>query len=193
MLLRVIDRLKQLGITGFFTSLTSGGQTLEATELNVSSLVDTWLLLRDIESDGERNRVLYVLKSRGMAHSNQLREFLMTKNGVELREAYLGPAGVLTGSARVAQEAREREEQSRLQRENADRQIAVSRKLRSAEAQIAALEAEKAAAERELKAILGEGQDRIDSSLQQRAEMARSRKINLQSKAARPKASGTGV
>jgi circadian clock protein KaiC len=193
MLLRVIDRLKQLGITGFFTSLTSGGQTLEATELNVSSLVDTWLLLRDIESDGERNRVLYVLKSRGMAHSNQLREFLMTKNGVELREAYLGPAGVLTGSARVAQEAREREEQTRLQRENADRQTAVTRKLRSAEAQIAALEADKAAAERELKAILGEGQDRIDSSLQQRAEMARSRKINLQSKAARPKASGTGV
>jgi len=193
MLLRIIDRLKQLGITGFFTSLTSGGQTLEATELDVSSLVDTWLLLRDIESDGERNRVLYVLKSRGMAHSNQLREFLMTKNGVELREAYLGPAGVLTGSARVAQEAREREEQSRLKRENADRQTAVTRKLRSAEAQIAALEAEKAAAERELKAIMGEGQDRLDSSLQQRAEMARSRKINLQSKAARPKASGTGV
>jgi len=193
MLLRVIDRLKQLGITGFFTSLTSGGQTLEATELDVSSLVDTWLLLRDIESDGERNRVLYVLKSRGMAHSNQLREFLMTKNGVELREAYLGPAGVLTGSARVAQEAREREEQSRLKRENADRQTAVTRKLRSAEAQIAALEAEKAAAERELKAIMGEGQDRLDSSLQQRAEMARSRKINLQPKAARPKASGTGV
>jgi circadian clock protein KaiC len=193
MVLRVIDRLKQLGITGFFTSLTSGGQTLEATELNVSSLVDTWLLLRDIESDGERNRVLYVLKSRGMAHSNQLREFSMTKNGVELREAYLGPSGVLTGSARVAQEAREREEQSRQQRENADRQIAVDRKLRSAEAQIAALEAEKAAAERELKAILGEGQDRIDSSLEQRAEMARSRKINLQSKAARPKPSGTGV
>jgi circadian clock protein KaiC len=193
MLLRIIDRLKQLGITGFFTSLTSGGKTLEATELNVSSLVDTWLLLRDIESDGERNRVLYVLKSRGMAHSNQLREFLMTKNGVELREAYLGPAGVLTGSARVAQEAREREEQTRLQRENADRQIAVNRKLQSAEAQIAALEAEKAAAERELEAILGEGQDRIDSSLQQRAEMARSRKINLPSKAARPKASGTGV
>jgi circadian clock protein KaiC len=193
MLLRVIDRLKQLGITGFFTSLTSGGQTLEATEVNISSLVDTWLLLRDIESDGERNRVLYVLKSRGMAHSNQLREFSMTRSGVELREAYLGPAGVLTGSARVAQEAREREEQSRLQRENADRQIAVSRKVQAAEAQIAALQAEKAAAERELKAILGEGQDQIDNSLRQRAEMARSRKINLQSKAARPKASGTGV
>jgi circadian clock protein KaiC len=193
MVLRVIDRLKQLGITGFFTSLTSGGHVLEATELNISSLVDTWLLLRDLESDGERNRVLYVLKSRGMAHSNQLREFSMTRGGVELREAYLGPAGVLTGSARVAQEAREREEQSRLKRENADRQVAVNRKLRSAEAQIAALEAEKAAAELELKAILGEGQVRIDTSLEQRAEMARSRKVNLQSKPARPKSSGSGV
>jgi circadian clock protein KaiC len=193
MVLRVIDRLKQLGITGFFTSLTSGGQTLEATELNISSMVDTWLLLRDIESDGERNRVLYVLKSRGMAHSNQLREFSMTRSGMELREAYLGPAGVLTGSARVAQEAREREEKSKLQRENADRQIAASRKLQAAEAQIAALEAEKAAAERELKAILEEGQGRIDTSLRQREEMARSRKVNLQSKAARPKSSEAGV
>jgi circadian clock protein KaiC len=194
MVLRVIDRLKQLGITGFFTALTSGGNTLEATELNISSLVDTWLLLRDVESDGERNRVLYVLKSRGMAHSNQLREFSMTRNGVELREAYLGPAGVLTGSARVAQEAREREEQSRLKRESAERQIAVNRKLRSAEAQIAALEAEKEAAERELRTILAEGQERIDFGLKQRAEMARSRKVDMpSSKAPHPKASEAGV
>jgi circadian clock protein KaiC len=196
MVLRVIDRLKQLGITGFFTALTSGGHSLEATDLNVSSLVDTWLLLRDVESDGERNRVLYVLKSRGMAHSNQLREFSMTKNGVELREAYLGPAGVLTGSARVAQEAREREEQSRLLRENADRQLAARRKMRSAEAQIAALEAEKEAAERELRDILAEGEERVDSGRRQRAEMARSRKVTkvtMEEEAARTTASEAGV
>jgi circadian clock protein KaiC len=196
MVLRVIDRLKQLGITGFFTALTSGGHSLEATDLNVSSLVDTWLLLRDIESDGERNRVLYVLKSRGMAHSNQLREFSMTKNGVELREAYLGPAGVLTGSARVAQEAREQEEQSRLLRENADRQLAARRKMRSAEAQIAALEAEKEAAELELRDILAEGEERIDSGRKQRAEMARSRKVTkgtMKEEAARTTASEAGV
>src|SRR6266853_6014507 len=120
MMMRLMDFLKNSGITAIFVSLTAGGSTLESSTVGVSSLADTWILLRDIESDGERNRVLYVLKSRGMAHSNQLREFLMTKNGVELREAYLGAAGVLTGSARVAQEAREREEQSRLKRENAD-------------------------------------------------------------------------
>ena len=191
--LRLLDRLKQLGTTGFFTALTSGGHTLEATELNISSLVDTWLLLRDVESDGERNRVLYVLKSRGMAHSNQLREFLMTKNGVELREAYIGPGGVLTGSARLAQEARERDEQSRWQRDSEDRQIALSRKLRMAEAQIMALEADKEAAERELKAAAADDENRRKSALEQRAEMARSRKVDSQSKAPRPKTSEAGV
>ena len=193
MLLRVVDRLKQLGTTGFFTALTSGGTALEATELNISSLVDTWLLLRDLESDGERNRVLYVLKSRGMAHSNQLREFLMTKNGVELREAYLGPAGVLTGSARVAQEAREREEEARLKRESEDHRLAISRKLRVAEAQIEALEAEKVAAERELASAESESADRRSAALSQREEMARSRKVQLQSKGGRTKASEAGI
>ena len=148
MILRIVDRLKQLGTTGFFTALTAGEGALEATELNVSSLVDTWLLLRDVESDGERNRVLYVLKSRGMAHSNQVREFLMTRNGVELREAYLGPAGVLTGSARLAQEARERAEEVKLKQQSEDRQLALTRKLRAAEARIAALEAQKLSAAR---------------------------------------------
>jgi circadian clock protein KaiC len=193
MVLRVIDRLKQLGTTGFFTSLTSGGHAAEATELNISSLVDTWLLLRDLESDGERNRVLYVLKSRGMAHSNQLREFLMTKNGVELREAYLGPAGVLTGSARLAQELRERDDESRVKRESEDRRLALGRKLRAAEAQILALEAEKEAAELELKTAEIENARRRDSALAQRAEMARSRKVNSSSKAPRPKTQEAGA
>jgi circadian clock protein KaiC len=187
MVLRIIDRLKQLGTTGFFTALTSGGDALEATELNVSSLVDTWLLLRDIESDGERNRVLYVLKSRGMAHSNQVREFLMTRRGVELREAYLGPAGVLTGSARVAQEALEREEELKLKQLSEDRQIALSRTLRAAEAQIVALEADRAAAERELEAIILERKNRSNSIAEQRTEMARSRKVGS------PNPAGTGA
>jgi circadian clock protein KaiC len=186
MLLRVIDRLKELGTTGFFTSLTSGGQAAETTEVNVSSLVDTWLLLRDLESDGERNRVLYVLKSRGMAHSNQLREFLMTKNGVKLCEAYLGPAGVLTGSARLAQEAREREDESRLTRESEERRLALTRKLRTAEAQILALEAEKESAELELKTVAIETEDRRNFALTQQAEMARSRKVNSSPRAGRP-------
>ncbi len=106
MILRVIGTLKQLGDHGFpsrpHTALTSGSDVpLKATELDISSLVDTWLLPRDLESDGERNRVMYVLKSRGMAHSNQLREFLLTKEGVDLRPAYIGPGGVLTGSTQA--------------------------------------------------------------------------------------------
>jgi circadian clock protein KaiC len=193
MVLRVIDRLKQLGTTGFFTSLTSGGHAAEATEVNISSLVDTWLLLRDLESDGERNRVLYVLKSRGMAHSNQLREFLMTKNGVELREAYLGPEGVLTGSARVAQEARERNNETALERESEERRLALSRKLRAAEAQILALEAERQAAELALKDVSVETDNRRNSVALQRAEMARSRKVGSGPKLARPPAREAGV
>ncbi len=76
---------------------------MEQTSVTISSLIDTWLLLRDIELNGERNRGLYILKSRGMAHSNQIREFLLTENGVQLTEVYLGPEGVLTGSARLSQ------------------------------------------------------------------------------------------
>jgi len=108
MLTRLIDFLKTEGITAIFASLTASGGSLEATEADVSSLMDTWLLLKAIEVGGERNRALYVLKSRGMEHSNQIREFLLTKNGLKLLDVYLGPEGVLTGSARVSQEGRER-------------------------------------------------------------------------------------
>ncbi len=90
MLLRLIDFLKARGITAFLTGLSSG-EALEETDVDVSSLVDVWLLLRDIESGGERNRVLYVIKARGIAHSNQIREFHLTEHGVELREFYPGP------------------------------------------------------------------------------------------------------
>jgi len=124
MLMRLIDFLKGRQVTALFTSLTLGGGVQEQTEVGISSLTDTWLLLRDIELGGERNRAMYVLKSRGMAHSNQIREFLLTDNGVELKDVYLGPNGMLTGSMRMAQEAREqaaeigrREEIGRLQRE----------------------------------------------------------------------------
>lgn len=85
----------------------TGGGPQETTDLQISSLIDTWLLLRDIELGGERNRGLYILKSRGMAHSNQIREFGLTDHGIDLIDAYLGPEGVLTGSMRLAQEARE--------------------------------------------------------------------------------------
>ncbi len=146
---RLIDWLKDAGITSVMTTLTTGrdgGVALEETEIGISSLVDTWLQLRDIELGGERNRGIYILKSRGMAHSNQIREFLITGEGVKLLEAYLGPQGVLTGSARVAQEARESaaaQEQAR-ERERAQRRL--TRKQVALEARIAALQAELEAA-----------------------------------------------
>jgi len=107
MLVRLIDFFKMRGITTLLASLTHGGSAMEKTDLAVSSLVDTWLLVRNIESNGERSRGLYVLKSRGMAHSNQVREFLITSNGVRLEQPYLGPEGVLVGTARMIQEQRE--------------------------------------------------------------------------------------
>lgn len=106
-LMRLVDFLKSNGITSFFTSLTVQGSQLEQTEEGISSLIDTWLQLRDFEADGERNRLLHILKSRGMDHSNQVREFLLTEKGIELVDVYIGAGGVLTGAARVAQEARD--------------------------------------------------------------------------------------
>ncbi len=108
MVTRLVDYLKAGQVTTLFTSLTQGGHALQQSEAAMSSLMDSWLLLQDFEGNGERNRVLYVLKARGMAHSNQVREFLISKQGVDLVDAYIGASGVLTGSARAAQAALEK-------------------------------------------------------------------------------------
>jgi circadian clock protein KaiC len=142
MLVRLVDYLKSNGITAIFANLTSGAEATEATDLGLSSIVDTWILLRDIELAGERNRGLYVLKSRGMAHSNQIREFLLTNHGIELLDVYVGPQGVLTGSMRLAQEARETAESVARQRETEQRARERERKQKMIEAQIAALQHE---------------------------------------------------
>jgi circadian clock protein KaiC len=106
MLSRMMDMFRGENITAIFTSLTEGGENVEHTDIGVSSFVDTWLLLRDYEVNGERNKLMYVLKSRGTAHSNQVREFVITDSGIRLIDVYLGEEGILTGSARVAAEAR---------------------------------------------------------------------------------------
>lgn len=142
MLIRLIDFLKQRQITAFLTNLTSGGTALERTDVEVSSIVDTWLFMRDIELDGERNRALYVLKSRGMAHSNQLREFLLTPQGVDLLDVYVGPEGVLTGSSRLSQEAREQAAAVARQQDADRRDRDRMRKREALEARIAALRKE---------------------------------------------------
>ena len=108
MMIRLIDFLKMRGTTTFFTSLTSGGEATETSEVNISSLIDTWLLLQVVRSGGERNRTLTIIKSRGMSHSNQATEYRLSDSGFELTDTYLGAGGVLTGSARLAKEAEDR-------------------------------------------------------------------------------------
>jgi circadian clock protein KaiC len=142
MVVRLIDFLKVRGITAMMTNLTSAGEALERTDIDVSSIVDTWLLLRDIELGGERNRAIYVLKSRGMRHSNQLREFLLTPHGVELLDVYLGPEGVVTGSSRLSMEARERASSLAIKQEMERKERERERKREALEARILALRKE---------------------------------------------------
>ena len=152
-LMRLIDFLKKLQITSVFTSLTSGGTATSAPEdsqMGVSSLMDTWLLLRNVEFNGERNRLIYVLKSRGMAHSNQVREFVLSDAGIDLRAVYLGEDRVLTGTARVAQEAQERAAAGLRQEDHARKLRRLAAKRKALEARILALQAEGEAEEAEV-------------------------------------------
>jgi circadian clock protein KaiC len=178
MLMRLVDFLKMNQITGLFTSLTSGGGVLEQTDVDISSLIDTWLLLRDIEIGGERNRGLYILKSRGMAHSNQIREFLLTDHGVELHDVYVGASGVLTGSARLAQEAQEQAGKLTREQETERRQLELERKRKALEAQIAAMRAEFEAQETETLNIIGQERGQKAQLLQERVDMGLSRKAD---------------
>ncbi|CAN5485330.1 circadian clock protein KaiC [soil metagenome] len=107
MLMRLIDYLQNQQITVMFTALTLNSIISDQTDEGVSSLVDAWLQVRDIESNGERNRGMYIMKSRGMNHSNQVREFVIKDNGLDLVDVYLGADGVLIGSAREAQKLNE--------------------------------------------------------------------------------------
>jgi circadian clock protein KaiC len=156
MLTRLIDYLKSEGITALFTALAESAGDAERSEAGVSSLMDSWILLRNLESDGERNRGLYVLKSRGMAHSNQIREFRLSNRGITLDPVYIGSAGVLTGTARSNQEARERAET--LRRTEARQRIRrqLERKRRTLEAEVAALRLAFDAETEELSAELAE-------------------------------------
>jgi circadian clock protein KaiC len=176
MLLRLVDFLKMKRCTAFFTSLTSSGENMEISDVYISSLIDTWLLLRDIEIGGERNRGLYVLKSRGMAHSNQIREFKLTNNGIELLDVYVGPEGVLTGSARLSQETKDEAEQLLRHQEIGRKQFALERRREAKEAQIVLLQSEFDAEESEALKVIGIEKARNDRFIQDKAKMAKSRK-----------------
>jgi circadian clock protein KaiC len=174
-MLRLVDLFKSKGITVIFTSLTEGGSELERTDIGMSSLMDTWLLLKMIEIGGERNRGLYVLKSRGMNHSNQIREYLITSEGIKLLDVYVGPEGVLTGSARVAQEARDRAAE-RLRKENVQlRRREQERRRAAMEAKIAAIRSDYEANALELQQEISYAEDEESAAVSLRDQIKQAR------------------
>ncbi len=179
MLMRIVDFLKLNQITALFTSLTTGGTALEHADTNISSLIDTWLLLRDIELNGERNRGMYVLKSRGMANSNQIREFILTNHGVELREVYVGACGVLTGSARIAQKALENAEVLTRKNDIERKKREIDRKRKTLEAKIISLYADFESEESEALKMIETEQDMIKSLELDKVKMAESRNAEI--------------
>jgi circadian clock protein KaiC len=175
MLTRMVDFLKTQQITAIFTSLTAGSGTLEANEADVSSLMDTWVLLKTIEAGGEMNRALYVLKSRGMNHSNQIREFLLTDEGLRLLDVYLGPEGVLTGSARLSQEGREKAANTSRRQDLASRKRELERKRGIFEARMSMLRGEFEVEQEVLRRSITESKLMDEELLHDRGQMVRSR------------------
>jgi circadian clock protein KaiC len=179
MLTRLIDFLKTRQITAMFASLTSSNIEIEDSEVGVSSLMDVWILVKNVESNGERNRGLYILKARGTAHSNQVREFRLTDHGMELIDAYVGSDDVVMGSARAAQAAREavaglerKEARQRKQRE-------LQRKQELYEAQVLALQTQYESERDAILRDLQEAQNREAAAANQRVEMARLRHADI--------------
>lgn len=179
MLTRLIDFLKTRQITAMFTSLTSNAADIEDSEVGVSSLMDTWLLVKNVESNGERNRGLYILKARGIAHSNQVREFLLTEHGIELIDAYVGSEGVLMGSARVAQTARESAATLEREESRQRKQRELRRKQQLYEAQLVALKSQFESERDALLKELEEEQHRERMAATQRVAMARMRRADI--------------
>jgi circadian clock protein KaiC len=178
MLTRQVDFLKARGVTALFTSLVSDAKHAPTSDQQLASLVDTWLLLRSLEGNGEHNRVLYVLKSRGMAHSNQIREFLLTSQGIELADVYVGPQGVLTGSARQAQEAKELSDGTARKEDLEQRQVNLGRRREAVEAQTATLWREFEDEANIVERMLSDGSIGVEDRAGQRAEQGRLRRAD---------------
>ena len=158
-LMRLVDYLKTAHVTALFTSLTTAPDEIEQSEVDISSLMDLWILLKMIESNGERNRGIYVLKARGMSHSNQIREFQLSDNGIQLLDVYAGSGGVLTGTARTAQEALDRQAALSRQMELTRKQRDLERRRALLEANVRMLQTEFAAEEEEVEALLNIAQE----------------------------------
>ena len=177
-LMRLVDFLKTQQITALFTTLTSGGSALEVTSSGVSSLMDAWILLKSLETNGERNRGLYVLKARGIPHSNQIREFLITQQGVDLIDVYTGPEGVLTGSARIAQAAKDASFEEEQRRTLESRVRAFERKRAALMAQIASLQAEIEVGAAELSQSRDSEARRVGDAEALRAKLSKARRAD---------------
>ena len=174
-LLRTVDLLKSRGITALFTSLRNDASFVDEADLDLPSLMDTWIRLLNVEADGERNHTLYVIKARGMSHSNQVREYQITDNGIHLVEAYIGPDGVLTGTARMTQKAREQAATARRQQEAERRRRDLDRRRAVVERQVAELRASLENEEQEVLTLLGEAEAREVALEQDRAAIAERR------------------
>ena len=175
MLIRLIDFLQTEQITVMFTALTLSTSTSEQTDEGVSSIVDAWILVRDIESNGERNRGMYIMKSRGMKHSNQVREFVINDEGLSLVDVFLGPEGVLVGSAREAQELEEATGVALRTHASTRTEREIERKKLILESKIASLKEEFESVKDELSKTRIEEQLRKEILEQNREEMKRKR------------------
>ncbi len=178
-LMKLVDFLKCKGVTAMFSSLTPSGLPVETSHVAISSLVDSWILLRDIESNGERNRGLYILKSRGMAHSNQVREFLITDKGVAIVDVYSGTGGVLTGGARLSMLAQEKASDLLMQEEAELRHLEVENKRNVLDSKIAAMRAEFAAQEAANVKLISQENLRKTQLNSDKSAMGKMRQIDL--------------
>ena len=181
MMSRMIDYLKMKQITALCTDLTTTNNNQERYGINISSLMDTWLLLQILEARGERNRGLYILKSRGMAHSNQVREFMLSDEGIQLRDVYIGLSGVLTGSSRDNQEAKDLAEALDCQQLIEMRQRDIERKKLAIEAQILALNTQFESEKDDLTRLINKEKLRNDTLFLDRLAMAKLKQADIPS------------
>jgi circadian clock protein KaiC len=179
MLTRLMDFLKTQQITAMFSSLTGSTKEIEDSEVGVSSLMDAWLLVKNIESNGERNRGLYILKARGIAHSNQVREFRLSEHGLDIIDTYVGSEGVLMGSARATQAAREAASVIEQEAARQRKQRELQRKQELYEAQLVALRAQFESEREAILKELEEDQKREGIVANQRVEIARLRHADM--------------
>lgn len=173
--LRLVDMLKSRAITALMTSISGEADAFQPTSVQISSIVDTWILLRAVEQNGERNRALYIIKSRGTAHSNQVREFVLTDKGVQLTDVDVGPGGVLTGTARLSREASERSAAQARRRQAERKRKELEHKRRTLELRIEMMRQELAADEESLMRELEDAQSEDAESVTARDAIARKR------------------